>query len=95
MSNSRRNTFEVKARHYSATYEIREEMTQMRAELGLVLKHVTGCTNKVNVVNQLTKPPLPADDYHYEEDTYKVNDQTGDFLPNAQGSNKENWHQGQ
>ena len=51
MSDTRRNTFEVKARHYSATYEIREEMTQMRAELGLVLKHVTGGTKKVNVVN--------------------------------------------
>ena len=41
-SNSRRNTFAVQSTHNPATDEIREEMAQMRIELGLVLKHVTG-----------------------------------------------------
>ena len=70
-------------------------MAQIRTELGLVLKHVTGVVEKVNAVNYLSKPPPPTDEYYYEEDSYAVNDQTGDFRPNAQGSNQENWHQGQ
>ena len=37
-----RNTFEVLSSHNPATDEIREEMAQMRTELGLVLKHVIG-----------------------------------------------------
>ena len=45
---------------------------------------------KVNVVNYLTKPPLSADDYYYEEDSNAVNEQTGGVPLNAQGSNHEN-----
>ena len=41
-SNIGRNTFTVQSTHNPATDEISEEMTQMRTELGLVLKHVTG-----------------------------------------------------
>ena len=36
-----RNTFAMKSTHNPATDEIREEISQMRTELGLVLKHVT------------------------------------------------------
>ena len=38
-----RNTFPMQFTHNLATDEIREEMAQMRTEIGLVLKHVTGC----------------------------------------------------
>ena len=41
-SDTGRNTFTVQSTHNPATYEIREEMAQMRTELGFVLKHVTG-----------------------------------------------------
>ena len=37
-----RNTFPEQSAHNPATDEIREEMEQMRIELGLVLKHVSG-----------------------------------------------------
>ena len=40
-SDAGRNTFVVQSTHNPATNEIREEMSQMRTELGLVLKHVT------------------------------------------------------
>ena len=49
----------------------------MRTELGLVLEHVSGGADKVNTVNYLTKPPPPADENYYEEDTYTVNEQMG------------------
>ena len=62
----------------------------MRTELGLVLKHVAGGAEKVNAVNYLSKPPPPNDEYYYEEGYYVVNDQTGGFRSNAQGSNQEN-----
>ena len=42
-SDTRRNTFAMQSTHNPATDEIHEEMTQMRTELGLVLKHDTGC----------------------------------------------------
>ena len=61
-SDTGRNTFAVQSTHNLATDEIREEMAQMRTELGLVLKHVTGGAKKINVVNYLAKPPLPNDE---------------------------------
>ena len=36
------NTFAVQSTRNPAIYEIHEKMAQMRTELGLVLKHVTG-----------------------------------------------------
>ena len=41
-SDTGRNTFAVQPTHNPTTYEIREEMAQMRTELGFVLKHITG-----------------------------------------------------
>ena len=41
-SDNRRNTFAVQSTHNPATYEIHEKIAQMRTELGLVLKHITG-----------------------------------------------------
>ena len=67
----------------------------MRTELGLVLKHVVGVAEKVNAVNYLSKPPPPSYKYYYEDESYVMNDQTVGFRPNAQGSNQENWRQGQ
>ena len=94
-SDTGRNTFVVQSTHNPATDEIREEMAQMRTELGLVLKHVTGGAEKINAVNYLVKPPPPNDECYYAEDTYAVNEQTGDFRASAQGSNQDNWRQGQ
>ena len=70
-------------------------MAQMRTDLGLVLKHVTGGAKKINVVNYKSKPPPQNDECYYAEDTYAVNKQTGGFRPSAQGSNRDNWRQGQ
>ena len=41
-SDTGRNTFIVQSTHNPVTDEIREEMSQMRTELGFVLKHITG-----------------------------------------------------
>ena len=69
-------------------------MAQMRTELGLVLKHVTGGAENINALNYLAKPPPLNDECYYAEDTYAVNEQTGGFRPSAQGSNQDNWCQG-
>ena len=87
MSGTGRNTFAVQCAHNSVVNDLREEMSQVRTELGLVLKHVARGAEKVNAVNYLFKPPPPNDEYFYEEDTYAMNDQTGGFRPNTQGSN--------
>ena len=94
-SDTGRNTFAVQSTHNPATDENREEMAQMRTELGLVLKHVTRGAEKINAVNFLAKPPPPNDECYHAEDHYPVNVQTGGFRPSAQGSNQENWRQGQ
>ena len=73
-SDTERNTFVVQSTHNPATDEIREEMTQMRTELGLVLKHVTRGAEKINAVNYLAKPPPPNDECYYAEDTYAENE---------------------
>ena len=76
--------------HNPATDEIREEMSHMRIELGLVLKHVTGGAEKINAVNYLAKPPPPNDECYYAEDSYAVKEQTVGFRLSVQGSNQEN-----
>ena len=78
-SDTRRNTFAVQSTHNPATDDIREEMAQMRTELGLVLKLVTGGAEKIYAVNYLAKPPPPNDECYYAEDNYAVNEQTGGF----------------
>ena len=94
-SDTGRNTFAVQSTHNPATDEIREEMAQMRTELGSVLKHVIGGAKKINAFNYFAKPPPPNDECYYAEDTYAVNEQTGGFRPSTQGLIQDNWHQGQ
>ena len=53
----------MQATHNPAADEIREEMTQMRIEIRLILKHLNEGAEKVNAVNYFTKPPPPTDDY--------------------------------
>ena len=102
-SDTGRNTFAVQSTHNQTTNEIRKEMDQMRTELGLVLKHVTRGAKKVNAVNHFSKPPLPTDEYYYEEDSYAVNEhtvgfstkrpriQSGEFVPRTRKSRSELW----
>ena len=47
MSDTGRNTFAVQSTHNPTTDEIQDEMAQMRTELGLVLKHVTGVQKRL------------------------------------------------
>ena len=67
-----RNTLAVQFAHNSVADDLHEEMAQMKTELGLVLKYVVGGAEKVNVVNYLSKPPLPNNEYYYEKDSYAV-----------------------
>ena len=85
----------MQSTHNPATDEIREEMAQIKTDIGLVLKHITGGAEKINVVNYLSKPPPPNDEWYYEKNSYAVNEQTGGFRLSDQGSNQENWRQGQ
>ena len=78
-SDTGRNTFSVQSTHNPSTNEIREEMSQMRTELGLVLKHITGGVEKKNAVNYLSKPPPPNDECYYAEDSYAENEQGWGF----------------
>ena len=64
----------MQSTHHPTTDEIREEMAQMRTELGLVLKHITGGAEKINEVNYLSKPLPPRDECYYAEDSYAVNE---------------------
>ena len=64
-SDTRRNTFAVQSTHNPATDEIRQQMAQMRSEIGLVLKHITGGAEKRSAVNYLSKPPPPNDEFYY------------------------------
>ena len=61
-SDTGRDTFAVQSTHNPAIDEIREEMAQMKTDLGLVLKHVTAGAEKINAVNYLAKPPPPNDE---------------------------------
>ena len=70
-------------------------MAQMRTDLGLVVKHISGGAEMINIVNYLPKPPPPNDECYYAEESYAVNEQTGGFRPSDQGSNQDNWRQGQ
>ena len=80
----------MQSTHNPSIDEIREEMAQMRTELGLVLKHVTGGAEKINAVNYLPKPPPTNDECCYAEYSYAVNEQTGGFRPSAHGSTQDN-----
>ena len=65
--------------HNPAIDKIREEISQIRTDLGLLVKHVTGGAKKINAVNYFSKPPPPNDECYYVEDFYVVNEQTGGF----------------
>ena len=60
--------------HNRVADDIREGMSQMSTELGLVLKHIIGVAEKVTAVKYFAIPQTPIDEYYYEEDSYVVNE---------------------
>ena len=64
----------MRSTHNPTIDEIREEMAQMRTELGLVLKHITSGAEKINTVNYMSKPPPQNDECYYVENSYAVNE---------------------
>ena len=64
----------MQSSHNPDTDDIHEAMDQMRTELGLVLKHISGGAEKINAVNYFSKPPLQNDECYYEENSYAVNE---------------------
>lgn len=67
----------------------------MRFELGLVLKHVRGGAEKVNIVKYLTRNPPSTMDCYYKVDSNVMNDQMEGFQPKSLGINRDNCLQGQ
>ena len=66
-------------------------MVQIRNVLGLVIKHVSGGSEMVYAVYNVTGNPPPLEEYYFNEESYDVNDKTGGFQPITQGSNMYNW----
>ena len=56
-SDTGRKTFAIHTTNNQPADEILEEMAQMRTELGLALRHVSGGAEKINAVNYLTINP--------------------------------------
>lgn len=82
-ANTGRSTFFVQTGPSQSNDDIREEKAQLRIEIGLVLKYVSGSAEKVIDVSYQTRA-LPDDEYIYEEDANLVNDQMVCFWTNAQ-----------
>ncbi|KAK4709722.1 hypothetical protein R3W88_004235 [Solanum pinnatisectum] len=60
-SDTGRSTFTIQATNNQTADEIHEEMAQMRIELGLVLKHVTGGAEKLSATMNTCQPgTLPS-----------------------------------
>lgn len=88
MSDNARNTFNIQATNNLAANEILEEMTHMRTELRLVLKHVSGDAENVNAAIYFTKPSLILEEYYNEEEVYEVNNHTRGFRQNTRPSSR-------
>lgn len=95
MSDTGRNTFVVQVTTNHSADDIRVEMAQIRTELEFLLNHVSGGSEKVNIVNYLNINPPPTEECYFEEEAYAVNDQTKGLRPKTQGSTMDNWCQGQ
>lgn len=57
-------TIVVQATYNTTIDENREKIAHMSTKLGLVLKYVSGGTDKMNVVNYFAKPPPPVNEYY-------------------------------